>query len=79
MGNLVADVIRARTGAQISFMNSGGLRKDVPPGFITQGDVIEALPFGNTISTFQIRGGDIVSALDHGVYFFFKILKNHKQ
>ncbi|MBZ0308102.1 MAG: bifunctional metallophosphatase/5'-nucleotidase, partial [Anaerolineae bacterium] len=52
MGNLIADAMRAETGAQISIMNGGGVRASIEPGDINFGEVLTVQPFGNTISTF---------------------------
>ncbi len=67
LGNLIADAMRAESGAQISIMNGGGIRADIEPGEITLGEVLTVHPFGNTISTFQASGADIIAALENGV------------
>lgn len=67
LGNLIADAMRAETGAQIAIMNGGGVRADIEPGDITLGEVLTVHPFGNLISTFSITGADIVAALEHGI------------
>lgn len=71
MGNFVTDVMRKYSGSQICFYNSGALRQNIPVGNITEGLVLETLPFGDITSTFQIRGTDLISVLEHGVRFFF--------
>jgi 5'-nucleotidase len=70
MGDLVADAMLARVAGQgvtIALTNGGGLRASIEGGTVTMGDVIAVLPFQNTLSTFNIRGADIVAALENGV------------
>ncbi len=69
-GNVIADAILWATrskGAEVAFQNGGGIRTSIAAGDVTMGQVLEALPFGNTISTFQVTGADLRAALEHGV------------
>ena len=67
MGNVIADAMRAETGAQIAIMNGGGIRASIEAGDITLGEVLTVQPFGNTIATFEAKGVDIIAALENGV------------
>ncbi len=80
LGNLIADALREETGAQIAIMNGGGIRANIPvdqdmpaeinldtPIDVTLGDVLTVLPFGNRTSTFELRGADIIGALENGL------------
>lgn len=70
MGNLVADAMLDRTadqGVQIAIQNGGGLRASIDEGEITMGEVLTVLPFQNTLATFQLKGSDVVVALENGV------------
>jgi 5'-nucleotidase len=67
LGNLIADAMRAETGAQIAIMNGGGIRADIEAGDITLGEVLTVLPFGNLVSTFTLSGADVIAALENGV------------
>jgi len=70
MGNLITDAIlwaTAAEGTQIAFQNGGGIRASIPAGDISIGDVLEVLPFGNTIATFELSGADVWAALENGV------------
>lgn len=70
MGSLVADAMLDRVagqGATIALQNGGGLRASIGGGTVTMGDVLAVLPFQNTLSTFNISGAGIVSALENGV------------
>ena len=76
-GNLVADAqlwATSANGAQIAFMNPGGVRSDLtyaqsqtPPegdGVVTYGEAFTFQPFGNTLITFPMTGVQIISVLE---------------
>lgn len=60
-------ILRATPGAQVAIMNAGGLRVGLPAGPVTRGQVLETMPFGNSIATMQLTGADLVAALRHGL------------
>lgn len=62
-GNLVADVCRERTGADVALMNRGGIRRDVPAGPVTRRDVFELLPFDNYLVTVTMTGAELAECL----------------
>ena len=64
LGAFVADVMRAQSGADIAFENAGGLRADIPQGAITKGDVLDALPFVNTLVVCDMTGAQIRAVLE---------------
>ncbi|MEX3010343.1 5'-nucleotidase C-terminal domain-containing protein [Hoeflea sp. TYP-13] len=70
MGNLVTDAMLDRVSGQgisIAIQNGGGLRASIDKGDITVGEVLTVLPFQNTLSTFKLKGSDVVAALENGV------------
>lgn len=70
MGNLVADAMLDRVkdqGIQIAIQNGGGLRASIDAGEVTMGEVLTVLPFQNTVATFQLKGADVIAALENGV------------
>jgi 5'-nucleotidase len=70
MGNLVSEAILDRVkdqGVTIVFQNGGGLRASIDQGVVTMGEVLNVLPFQNTLATFQLTGKDVVASLEHGV------------
>lgn len=69
LGNLIADAMLAKTGAQIAFMNGGGIRDSINIGEITLGEIITVLPFGNYVETRKYTGSIIKAALEHSVEF----------
>jgi 5'-nucleotidase/UDP-sugar diphosphatase len=69
MGNLVSDALLDRVkdqGITIAIQNGGGLRASIDAGPVTMGEVLTVLPFQNSIATFQIKGVDLVAALENG-------------
>ena len=70
LGDVIADSIAEQTksqNTQIVIINGGGVRAGIPAGPVTIGQVLEALPFANTISTFDLSGADVRAALEYGV------------
>ena len=70
MGNLVTDAILDRTkgqGMTIAITNGGGLRASIDGGPVSMGEVLSVLPFQNTVATFQLKGSDLVAALENGL------------
>ncbi len=69
MGDLVTDALLDRAAGQgvtIAITNGGGLRASIEAGDITMGDVLTVLPFSNTMATMQLKGTEIVTALENG-------------
>ncbi|GAB4122856.1 MAG: 5'-nucleotidase C-terminal domain-containing protein [Roseiflexaceae bacterium] len=70
LGNLIADSTLAKTraaGAQIAIVNGGGVRTSIQAGTITLGNVLEVLPFGNTMVVMTVTGAQVKEALENGV------------
>lgn len=70
LGNLIADGMVWKTkgaGVQIALQNGGGIRVSIPKGPITVGKVYEVLPFGNTLVVMDLKGKEILAALENGV------------
>jgi 5'-nucleotidase len=67
LGNLSADAARAATGADVAFVNGGGIREDIPVGDITRGKIAAIFPFGNTIEVKKITGEDLLEMLEVSV------------
>lgn len=64
IGDLCADAYRVVSGADIGWINGGGIRADLPVGNITYGDIMEVYPFGNTLCTIKASGQEILDALE---------------
>lgn len=74
LGRLIAEAHLAATrtaGAEVAFINGGGVRTSVDPepeadglANIRYGDLFSAQPFGNLLVTLTLTGEDLVRALD---------------
>jgi 2',3'-cyclic-nucleotide 2'-phosphodiesterase (5'-nucleotidase family) len=67
LGNFVADVMRETSGADVAFENAGGLRADLPQGSVTNGNVLDALPFLNSLVVCEMTGAQIRQVLEQGL------------
>jgi 2',3'-cyclic-nucleotide 2'-phosphodiesterase (5'-nucleotidase family) len=56
LGQYEADAFKNKTGADIGFINGGGLRKSLSMGAITISDIWEINPFSNEVNTFTVSG-----------------------
>ncbi|MGQ0506082.1 MAG: bifunctional metallophosphatase/5'-nucleotidase [Myxococcaceae bacterium] len=59
LGSFLADSLREMERADVSLMNSGGLREDLIPGELTYGQVYEVLPFDNTVASLTLTGEEL--------------------
>ncbi|PRX35228.1 2',3'-cyclic-nucleotide 2'-phosphodiesterase/5'-or 3'-nucleotidase, 5'-nucleotidase family [Meinhardsimonia xiamenensis] len=69
IGNLIADAMRAATGADVAITNGGGIRGDrtyEPGTVLTRRDILTELPFGNVTVMTEITGAQILDALENG-------------
>ena len=64
LGDLCADAYRTMAGADIAFVNGGGIRADIGAGDITYGDIIAVHPYGNTLCVAEVTGQEILDALE---------------
>jgi 5'-nucleotidase len=67
LGNLVAEIQRWRTGADLGVMNPGGLRADLngnDDGTVTYREAADVQPFANTLMTVEMTGAQIKSLLE---------------
>lgn len=70
MGNLIADAMRAATGADIAIMNGGGIRGDRTydaGAKLTRRDILTELPFGNVTVVTELPGSQVLAALENAV------------
>lgn len=70
MGDLIADSIRAALKADVAITNGGGIRADAlrPAGTaLTRRDIFAELPFGNVAVLTELKGADLLAALENGV------------
>lgn len=67
LGNLAADSIKWRTGADIGVINGGNLRAGLPKDKVTRRNVLEIFPFGNVVQLAEIKGSAIREMLELSV------------
>ena len=66
LGDLIADAIRVRSGAQVAVICGGSVRTDISRGPITLKDVLAVFPFGNRVFKAEVTGRQILDALEWG-------------
>ncbi|MBR5641162.1 MAG: 5'-nucleotidase C-terminal domain-containing protein [Firmicutes bacterium] len=66
LGDLCADAYKTVLEADIAFVNGGGIRKDLPLGDVTYGDIILVHPFGNMACLVEVTGQQVLDALEMG-------------
>ncbi len=68
--NFVSDFCRDRGGelvggkVDLALMNKGSLRRSLPKGNITKGEIISMQPFTNRVLVLEIKGKDLLEAFD---------------
>jgi 5'-nucleotidase len=69
VGDLVADLLRERLGADAAFVNGGAIRTNriMPPGPLTKRDVHSLLPFTDVVLKLELSGRDLQAAVEHGL------------
>ena len=66
LGDLCADAMRDQSGADIAFMNGGGIRVTIEAGDITRNDLLKVNPYGNSLTVVEATGQQILDALEWG-------------
>lgn len=64
LGDLCADAYRVMLGADVAFVNGGGVRADIAAGDITYESIINVHPFGNEACLVETTGQKILDALE---------------
>ena len=64
LGDLIADAQRENAGAQIAFMNPGGIRADIAEGPVTYGELFTVQPFDNQVVRMELTGDQIYRLLE---------------
>lgn len=66
IGDLCADAYRAMSGADVAFVNGGGIRATIKKGDITTANMIAVHPYGNMLCMCYATGEEILDALELG-------------
>ncbi|MDO7908200.1 bifunctional 2',3'-cyclic-nucleotide 2'-phosphodiesterase/3'-nucleotidase [Paenibacillus sp. JX-17] len=64
LGNLIADGMRETMKSDFAFMNSGGIRNDLPQGTVTYGNMFSINPFGNVLIKLTLTGAQMKELLE---------------
>ncbi|MDB4868807.1 MAG: bifunctional 2,3-cyclic-nucleotide 2-phosphodiesterase/3-nucleotidase, partial [Cohnella sp.] len=64
LGNLIADGMREAMKTDFAFMNSGGIRNDMPQGDVTYGSMFSIQPFGNVLIKMTLTGSQMKELLE---------------
>ena len=64
IGHVITASYLSVTGADLAFENAGGIRGGVHEGTVTKGDLVSISPYGNTLSTYQMTGQQILDVLE---------------
>lgn len=70
LGDLCADAYRTMLGADIGFVNGGGIRAEIAAGDITYGQIISVHPFGNEACLVEASGQEILDALELSAFIY---------
>lgn len=67
--NFVTDIVLERgrqlaPDVEFSLLNKGGIRRGLPKGVITEGQVMTMLPFNNRIRVIDIKGSELLPAFE---------------
>lgn len=72
IGNLIADAMRERLGADVAIINGGGIRgaKTYPAGSeLTRRDIMVEMPFGNKLYMVEMTGADLMKVFENGLWY----------
>ena len=63
-----AGMLHAAPGTELAILNGGSIRIDdvIPPGEVTEYDIIRTLPFGDAVVSVQMTGSLLQRTLDQG-------------
>ena len=64
LGDFAADAVRDYMNTDIGIFNGGGIRKTIAAGEVTYGDLLNVMPFNNTVCSVRCSGQQILDALE---------------
>lgn len=70
LGDFCADAYRIVTGADIGFMNGGGIRDNIDKGDVTFNDILSVFPWNNTVCVVEATGQQIADLLELSVVIY---------
>lgn len=66
IGNFCTDAFRIVLNVDVSLLNGGGIRTDIPEGEVTYNHLLSVFPFNNTACTAYLTGQQLVDILEFG-------------
>jgi len=69
IGDLIADSFRNISNADIALVNGGGIKNGLPEGNVSYNDLINIMPYGNTVCLIQMSGQQLVDYLEYSYQF----------
>jgi len=70
LGNFCSDALRLTTGAEISYVNGGGLRAPIEAGEVTFNDLYSVFPYNNQVVTVEVTGQMLLDMLELSVLLY---------
>ena len=70
LGNLCSDAFRIVTGADIGYVNGGGIRAPIEVGDVTFNDVLNVFPYNNSVVVAEVSGQVIKDFLELAVKYW---------
>jgi 5'-nucleotidase len=67
LGDLVADALRAASGAELAVINGGTIRGSIDAGPVTLEEVMTALPFENRLVVVALSGAEVRAMLERSL------------
>ena len=68
LGDLCADAYLDQSGADIAYVNGGGIRTSINKGNITLNDILKVHPFGNNLTVIEVTGQQVLDSLEWSVH-----------
>lgn len=75
LGNLIGDAIYEyginggfKNKTDFAIVNGGGIRQNINPGVVTQGDIVGVMPFGNTVTQIKVSGQTIYDMFEQSLH-----------
>jgi len=66
-GSLITDAMAERMEADVALINSGAIKGSFEEGDLTMGDVIQTMPWANTVDVVTVLGATLKKILEHSV------------
>ncbi|HJJ27847.1 MAG TPA: bifunctional UDP-sugar hydrolase/5'-nucleotidase [Methanocorpusculum sp.] len=69
LGDLICDALiwkaqKLKYSPDIAIINGGSIRASIQPGAVTMHDIVNVLPFGNMLTIVEIKGSQLLQALE---------------